>query len=87
VPAKPLAPSTSILNNKVIIEWEAPDNAGSTIDSYSIQIQQKNGTFTPSIALCNGGNAGIVGLTTCTVPLLGLRADPYLLVLGDDVVV
>lgn len=43
--------------------------------------------YTESLALCNGTNAGIVGLKTCTVPLLGLRAAPYLLVLGDDVFV
>ena len=87
MPAKPLAPTTSVLGNKVIISWLAPDAEGATIDSYSIQIKQKNGVFTPDISLCNGGNAGIVGLTTCTVPLLGLRASPYDLVLGDDVFV
>jgi len=71
----------------VIISWVAPFNAGATIDSYSVQIKQKDGTYSESTSLCNGANAGIVGLTTCTVPLLGLRAAPYNLVLGDDVFV
>lgn len=87
VPSKPAAPTTSVLGNKVVITWTAPFNAGATIDKYLIQIRQKDGIYTADATLCDGSNSGIVGLTTCTVPLLGLRAAPYNLVLGDSVFV
>lgn len=87
VPARPDAPTTSVLGNKVVISWTAPNNNGAEIDRYSVQIRQSDGQFTPDLANCDGGDAGIRGLRTCTVPILTLRATPYNLVLGDDVVV
>jgi len=65
VPATPVAPTTSVLGNKVIISWVAPNNNGADIVSYSIQIRQANGSFTPDLTNCNGANAGILGLRTC----------------------
>jgi hypothetical protein len=39
VPATPVAPTTSVSLNKVIIKWDAPNNNGALIDSYSVQIK------------------------------------------------
>ena len=62
VPARPNAPTTSVLGNKVVITWSAPNNNGADITSYSVQIRQSDGTFTPDLTNCNGADAGIRGL-------------------------
>ena len=36
VPATPIAPTTSVLGNKVVISWTAPNNEGATITSYNV---------------------------------------------------
>lgn len=62
VPARPNPPTTSVLGNKVVISWSAPNSNGAEITSYSVQIRQSDGTFTPDLTNCNGADAGIRGL-------------------------
>lgn len=45
IPAIPNPPQTSVIADKVILTWEAPNNNGATILSYRISIKQKDGLF------------------------------------------
>jgi len=46
VPDKPQAPTTTFdaANDDVILTWVAPDNAGSEILTYTIQVRHSDGT-------------------------------------------
>lgn len=74
-PDAPLAPVTSIdaATGGLVITWQAPNNAGSAIDAYVINIQHATGASWHTIASCSGANPLVVGTTrTCTVPMSDL---------------
>jgi hypothetical protein len=87
-PGKPIAPVTSIhpVAGGVAINWTAPDARGDTITAYKIEIAAKNGTwFTESY--CNGTDPDVITAKGCVVPMSTLRAEPYLYVFDDLVLV
>lgn len=66
VPAKPVAPTTTISDLNVVISWSTPDNGGSPITSYVVKALHGS-TFTE--VTCDEVTAVIVSSTTCTVPI------------------
>lgn len=46
IPAQPVAPTTVISGLNVLVRWIAPDNGGSQITAYLVQLQKSDGTFT-----------------------------------------
>lgn len=85
-PETPTAPVTSVLADKVIINWDAPYWNGAEVTTYRIFVQASSGGFisAPSSG-CDGTDTFVVENTQCTVDLTDLYAVPYSLVQGDSV--
>jgi len=45
IPVIPLAPSTTVIAEKVIIEWTKPTDNGTPITGYTILIKEADGDF------------------------------------------
>ena len=52
VPMTPLAPTTTLINDEVIIKWAAPDDNGSPITSYTILVRKSDLTFAADLKNC-----------------------------------
>jgi hypothetical protein len=61
----------------MIITWTAPDDRGSTIYKYTIQIRDQGATQWLANSNCNGATASIVAARTCQIPMTDLIASPY----------
>lgn len=84
IPAQPVAPRTIIVGSNVQIIWNSPDNGGSAITSYIIQIRMNDGiTFTT--VTCIESLANIIALTQCTVPISTLTTAPISLSWGSSI--
>jgi len=68
-----------------VFSWTAPYDGGSAITSYTIQIKQKDGTFTEDATNCDGSNEAIRTARSCTVQISVLQAAPYSLEWGDSI--
>ena len=54
LPYTPNAPTTTFkADGNVVISWTAPDNGGSDITSYSIQVQKSDGSYLAT-SYCDG---------------------------------
>ncbi len=85
-PERPTAPTTTISGSNVVIDWQAPDENGSPIYSYIIQIRRADGTsFATDSTDCDGNKAAIVSQTQCTVPISTLRAASFQLPWGASI--
>jgi len=83
VPATPSAPTTTWNPDNVIITWSAPDNGGSPIIGYIVTIGQSDLlTYSTDTAHCDMSSSV---LTTCTIPVAVLRANPFSLAWGSSV--
>jgi hypothetical protein len=60
VPTAPATPTTSILNNDITIDWDAPAENGQTILGYRIYIKQSDSVFTQSLGSCDGSTFEII---------------------------
>jgi len=71
----------------VEIDWTAPSDNGSPIDSYMIYIQQSDlSTYSVESTNCNGAlNAAVISETKCFVPINILRSSVYQLPWGSSV--
>lgn len=83
-PATPLAPVTSVLNDKAIITWFAPADNGTPILGYKIYIRKGDQSYVFDNLVCDGTTSAVVlsGLTNCVIPLSTLTGSPYSLGLG-----
>jgi len=72
-PDAPLAPVTSIdaATGGLVISWQAPNNAGSAINAYVINIQHATAGTWHTVSSCTGANPLVV---TCTVPMADLTS-------------
>lgn len=71
----------------VAISWDLPDNGGSAITAYTIEILEENGlTYAVDLADCNGALPAIVNSRTCSVPITSLMAEPFSLPWGAEIV-
>lgn len=65
-PSAPLAPSTSVSGEYVIIEWKAPNANGSPILGYKVLIRQSDETtFSEEQISCDGSQLAIVDAEQC----------------------
>jgi hypothetical protein len=55
----------------------APDDGGSPITAYFIEIQGVDGEWFEEETYCDGRQAGIMAATSCTFAILVLKAEPY----------
>lgn len=68
-PDAPIAPTTTLSGDNIIIDWSPPDDNGVTIDGYEIKIRHNDAvTFTTELVNCDGYDATIRVTTQCTIP-------------------
>jgi len=85
-PYKPIPPTTTLELSNVIISWDLPNEMGSPITSYSIEVLHKDGvTYTPDLVLCDGLDANVVMNRKCVFPVSVLTEEPYSLTWADSV--
>lgn len=85
-PSQPEAPTTSNVADQVLVQWTAPNENGSPITGYRIELRQNDmTTFSQDMTNCDGSGALITASTQCSIPLSVLTAAPYSLVFGDSV--
>lgn len=85
VPSTPSTPATSIQNNAVTITWAPPAANGQTIIGYRIYVQQSDGTYSQSLATCDGSTFNVMVSTSCQITVQTLQAAPYNLASGAGV--
>lgn len=87
-PSTPATPSTTVSGSNILIDWEAPNDNGSPITSYTVLIKYSQGyTFREDSVNCDGSDSTIIANTSCTVPLSTLTSAPYSLQSGDSIIV
>ena len=84
-PDQPSAPTTSLNNIFVRIDWTSPDSNSGTINGYRVYIADSNGNFLLETTYCNGLIEPVLSQTYCDMPMTVLRAAPYLLEQGEEV--
>lgn len=83
---QPAAPTTSIDGLSVKVEWQAPNNRGSTITAYIIKIRHSDDiTYSQETTSCDGADPTIVSDLYCKIPISSLRALPFSLQWGSQV--
>lgn len=85
IPNVPAAPTTSIVDFDVLIDWSAPDEKGSEILGYQIFIQQNDGAFSIEQTNCDGSEPDIITTTSCLVPISNLIDSVYQLPWGSSI--
>ena len=78
-------PTVAYSGTQVRISWTAPFNNGATITQYKIEILQNpsDGTsYFQDLTNCDGSQADIVALLSCTIPMQTLRSMPFNLQYG-----
>jgi hypothetical protein len=85
VPSQPAEPTTTVVANTVVFDWDAPLDNGTPITEYKILIRQADLTYVQDTSACNGANALVVQNTECTVLLSKLTAAPFLLLKGYSI--
>jgi hypothetical protein len=83
LPDKPSNVITTINGLNVRVGWSMPFSQGSPITQFTVQIKQKDGTFSTDSG-CS--TATVVTNSYCDITLLSIQASPYLLI-QDDVIV
>ena len=53
-PEKPIVPSTTVITNYVIFNWDAPVDNGTPITGYNVFIRQSDLTFIVDRTICDG---------------------------------
>lgn len=86
-PNTPSAPSTAISGTSVGISWALPDNQGSSITGYNVQILAGDDTtYVLESTYCPSNNSTVISLRYCEVPISILLSTKYNLTQGDLVV-
>jgi hypothetical protein len=71
----------------LVISWAAPDDRGSAVSAYRIEVRDQLGSAWSVSPNCDGSAAAVVAARACSVPMLSLLAAPYSYTLGALVVV
>lgn len=53
-PAKPAAPTTTIVNNEVILDWDEPADNGMPLTGYYVYIRQSDLSYIIDLSVCDG---------------------------------
>jgi hypothetical protein len=87
LPGVTAAPTTVSVGSNVVISWSAPDDGGTAILAYGIEIQLSDGlSYSSDLANCDGSQAAIFSSRSCTVPAAVLNSPPFNLLWGSSVV-
>jgi hypothetical protein len=84
-PEAPTVVSTANLNDKVVVSWNEPVDNGSPITQYLIYIRDSVSVLQQESAQCDGASEDVLQARTCSIDLSILTADPFNLVLNDEV--
>jgi hypothetical protein len=90
-PAQPEPPISTVEGPNdhgpnVIFTWVAPDDMGSPITAYRLEIRKSDGvTFAEDLTHCDGSREPIPSALQCSVPINTLRTDPYNLPWGSSI--
>jgi len=86
-PDKPATPTTTVSDANVVITWTAPPSGGSDITGYTVTIKttEPNAEFKQQLVNCDGSKPAIRTATSCTVPILSLRSQPFNLAWGSSI--
>lgn len=57
-----------------MIRWSAPDNGGSAITAFKIEVKSNSGTFLQDLIDCDGTKQTIVTAKVCAIPFTTLIA-------------
>lgn len=78
VPDEPPAPTTSIINIFVRVQWDEPYLNSSPIEAYEVYVADKDGNFVVENTYCNGAEEPVLSQRYCEIPMSVLRdADQY----------
>jgi len=88
-PAQAAAASTTLhpSTGDLVISWAAPDDHGSPVTAYSIEVRDQLGTAWSAAAACDGSEAAVVAALECSIPMLTLTTAPYSYTLDSLIVV
>jgi hypothetical protein len=68
------------------IKWAAPNDAGSPIIAYDVQIQKSDGvTFAYDLVNCDGTDSEIVANAECFIPISVMLNPPFNYVWGQSI--
>lgn len=84
-PSKVDPPTTTVITNYVIFNWNAPADNGTPISAYQILIRQADTDFVEDKTLCDGTKFLVIQDTQCIVQLSHLSALPFQLLLGAEI--
>ena len=83
ISSQPSAPTTTLSGDgsQVVFTWNVPSDLGGlpSIDGYKLEVKTSIGTFEKDLTNCNAESSSS---TTCSIPVLALRSDPFNL--GDS---
>lgn len=84
-PDTPTQPSTEVIFDDVLLDWEAPFDGGTEITHYTVYIRKSDLIYIVDATLCDGGNINAITDTQCTVKLSDLKTVPFYLTLGYSI--
>lgn len=70
----------------MVISWDLPDNGGSPITAYLIEILKSDGLSYAVDSTCDGTTTAVRDFRTCAVPITNLMAAPFTLPWGAKIV-
>jgi hypothetical protein len=85
VPAKPDAPTTSIVNDEVILDWDEPADNGMPLTGYFVYIRQSDLSYIIDLSVCDGQGFEVMLSTQCAVALKTLQGEPFNLNVGYSI--
>lgn len=63
IPAQPLAPTTTVVANQVIVDWQAPSDKGDAILGYNIYLRRFDLVYATELSYCDGSLDEIIANT------------------------
>lgn len=86
IPDSPSTVVTVIDVDSVVISWTPEYDGGSAITSYTVMIQESDSeSYSEELVNCDGKDAAIVAVASCTVTIDSLKAEPYGLDWGSSI--
>jgi hypothetical protein len=81
-PEKPEAPTSTVVNDYVIVNWDTPVDNGMPITGYNVFFRQADLEFITDRTICDGLDYTVLTNTQCIVSLSDLQSEPFNLLLG-----
>lgn len=68
-PDSPTTPTTTVVFDKVVLDWEAPNDNGTPITKYEVYIRKADLLYVVDATTCDGSDYDTIVITECTVLL------------------